>query len=196
MVVSERTMTLEEFLALPEEEPPLELWDGVVRQKVSPQNQHGLLQGQLTEVLNSIAVPRGLGLAFPETRFAADRGSPVPDLSFYTRDRIPLLPNGRISNERLGPPDLAIEIVSPEQSVSLLIRKCLGYAASGVRVTLLVVPDDEMVFAFRPDTPLRALHGEDRIDLDDVLPGFELTVAGLFDLLVPAWARPSEAPTE
>ena len=196
MAIAERTMTLEEFLALPEEEPPLEFWDGVVRQKVSPQYQHGMLQFNFGKLLDGIVGPSGLGQVFTETRFRADRGSPVPDLSFYRRERIPLLPNGWVSNERLGPPDLAVEIVSPEQSVSQLIHKCLGYAASGVRVTLLVVPNDEMVFAFRPDAPLEALHGADRIDLDDVLPGFELTVTGLFDLLVPPWARSAEAPTQ
>ena len=196
MAISERTLTLEEFLALPEEEPALEFWDGVVRQKVSPRNQHGRMQAKLAEFLNGIAEPVGFGSAFTETRFKADRGSPVPDVSFYARERIPLLPNGRVSNERLGPPDLAIEIVSPEQSVSVLVSKCLWYAENGVRATLLVVPDDEMVFAFRPDTPLRALRGTDRIDLDDVLPGFELTVAGLFDLLVLPWARSGQPSAE
>ena len=196
MAISERTLTLEEFLALPEEEPALEFWDGVVRQKVSPQNQHGMLQLNLGKLLDSISGSAGLGQVFTETRFRCGGGSPVPDVSFYTRERIPLLPNGWVSNERLGPPDLAIEIVSPGQSVSLLIRKCLWYAEIGVRVTLLVVPDDKTVFAFRPGAPLRALGGNDRIDLDDVLPGFELTVAGLFDLLVPPWARSGQPPPE
>jgi Uma2 family endonuclease len=196
MAISERTLTLEEFLALPEEEPALELWDGVVRQKVSPQNQHGLLRAKLGGRLNRVGEPFRLGLVFTEVRFATDSGSAVPDVSFYTRERIPLLPNGRVSNERLGPPDLAVEIVSPEQSVSLLIRKCLWYAEIGVRVTLLVVPNDETVFAFRPGAPLRALGGNDRIDPDDVLPGFELTVAGLFDLLIPPWARSDQQSAE
>ena len=196
MAIAERAMTLEEFLALPEEEPALDFWDGVVRQKVSPQSQHGMLQMNLGERFKRFVEDRRLGLVFSETRFRADRGSPVPDLSFYRRERIPLLPNGRVKNELLGPPDLAVGIVSPEQSLSLLIHKCLGYADNGVQVTLLVVPNDEIVFAFRPDTPLRALHGADRIDLDDVLPGFELTVAGLFDLLVPPWAQSAKAPAE
>jgi hypothetical protein len=65
-----------------------------------------------------------------------------------------------------------------------------------VRPAFSRVPNDKTVFAFRPGAPLRALGGNDRIDLDDVLPGFELTVAGLFDLLVPPWARSGQPPAE
>jgi hypothetical protein len=43
------------------------------------------------------------------------------------------------------------------------------------------------VFAFRPDQPLPVLQGEDRIDLDDVLPGFELTVRQLFEAVNWSW---------
>jgi Uma2 family endonuclease len=198
MAITERALTLEELLQLPEvdEKPYLELWDGVVRQKVSPQNRHGVLQGQLVEGLNRVARPKQLGLASTETRFKVNGGTAVPDVSYYRRERIPLLPNGQVRDDLLGPPDLAVEIVSPGQSVSELVRKCVWYADNGVRITLLVVPADEIVFDFRPGAPLRVLQGTDRIDVDDVLPGFELTAAGLFDLLVPPWARPAETREE
>ena len=194
MVTSERPMTLDEFLTLPEQEPALEFWDGVVRQKVSPQPQHARLQPKFAELLGQVAESGRLGLVFTEVRFKCGTGTAVPDISFYARDRIPLLPNRRIANGILGPPDLAVEIVSPDQSVVELVRKCLWYAANGVRVTLLLAPDDGSVFAFRPNAAPRVLHGSDRIDLDDVLPGFELTVADLFGLLVPPWARSDDEP--
>jgi Uma2 family endonuclease len=67
-----------------------------------------------------------------------------------------------------------------------LIRRCFWYAANGVEVALLVDPDDESVLAFRQAPELRALRASDRIDLDDVLPGFELTV----DVLLGSLRRP------
>jgi Uma2 family endonuclease len=85
------------------------------------------------------------------------------------------------------PPDLAIEIISPDQPVRELLEKCLRYAEVGVAVSLVVDADDETVYAIRPNQPLRVLRGADRINLDDVLPGFELTVSGLFDSIVPDW---------
>ncbi len=44
MAVTQRRMTLEEFLALPEEKPALEYEDGVVTQKMPPQGKHASLQ--------------------------------------------------------------------------------------------------------------------------------------------------------
>lgn len=52
---------------------------------------------------------------------------------------------------------------------------------------LLVDPDPETVLVFRPGQLLTLLQGDDRIDLDDVLPGFELTVRAMFDALAPDW---------
>jgi Uma2 family endonuclease len=78
------------------------------------------------------------------------------------------------------PPDVAIEIVSPRQSVTALVRRCLWYVAKGVRLTLVIDPHDESVLLFRPDTPPIALRGSDAIDLTEVLPEFRLTVEDLF----------------
>ena len=194
MAVVERALTLEEFLALPEEEPALEYWDGVITQKVSPQADHGMLQFLVAELFNNVARPRQLGLAFTETRFSTGRRSPVPDVSFYVKDRIRLRLDGMYEDFR-EPPDIAVEILSPGQRVNPLIRKCLGYLELGTRVALLVDPEDRSILEFRPGRPVRVLQGDDRIELDEVLPGFELTVRQLFDALVPPWlagAPPAE----
>ncbi len=192
MAIAERTLTLEEFLKLPEEEPALEYLDGVITQKMSPQADHGWVQFWLAERFNQTARPGQLGRAFPETRFSTGQWAPVPDVSFYTRDRIRPVARRKLGDFR-EPPDIAVEIVSPDQSVSSLVRKCLRYLAVGVRVALLVDPDDESIFDFRPGQPMRVLRGEDRLDLDEILPGFELTARELFDSIVPDWLQ-DEAP--
>jgi Uma2 family endonuclease len=87
------------------------------------------------------------------------------------------------------PPDIAVEIISPDQTLRAHLEKCLRYAEVGVAISLVVDPDDETVYAIRPGQPLRVLRGDDRIDLDDVLPGFDLTVRALFDSIVPDWLR-------
>jgi hypothetical protein len=48
------------------------------------------------------------------------------------------------------------------------------------------------VLVFRDGQPLRLLQGDDRIDLDEVLPGFELTVRAMFDALAPDWLDDEE----
>jgi hypothetical protein len=67
------------------------------------------------------------------------------------------------------------------------MRKCLRYLEVGVKVAVIVVPEDRAVLVFRPDQPLRILQGDDRIDLDDVLSGFELTVRALFEAINWDW---------
>ena len=64
MAITDRRLTLEEFLALPEEKPALEYADGEVTQKVSPKARHGRLQ---LVVANRLDVP-GVSQAFSETR--------------------------------------------------------------------------------------------------------------------------------
>jgi Uma2 family endonuclease len=183
VAITERRMTLEEFLRLPEEEPPLEYLDGRVTQKVSPQGKHGTLEGELTALFNGYAKPRRLARAIPELRTSYGGGSPVPDIAVYRWDRIPVDPDGTVANVFREPPDIAIEIVSPEQSVSKLVEKCEWYVRHGVAIVLLVQPYGEWVRLFRPDAEPQVRRGGDRIDLDVVLPGFELTVEGLFALL-------------
>lgn len=182
MAIAQGRMTLEEFLKLPEEEPALEFEDGVVTQKVAPQGQHSALQPTLAGVINQFAIPKKLALAFTELRTTFAGASLVPDIAVYRWERIPRDSDGRVANVIPEQPDIAIEIVSPSQSVTSLIRKCQRYLERGVPIALILDPDDESVIILK-DGLVRALHGADRVDLSEVLPGFELTVKQVFDIL-------------
>ncbi|MCI0344928.1 MAG: Uma2 family endonuclease, partial [Chloroflexi bacterium] len=107
MAITQRRLTLEEFLELPEESPALELIDGVVSQKVAPQWVHGHFQAAIAAIINQIAGPRKLARAFTEIREAHGRDSLVPDVGVYRWDRIPRSPTGRLVNAPPIPPDIA-----------------------------------------------------------------------------------------
>jgi Uma2 family endonuclease len=186
-------MALEEYLALPEEKPYLEYVDGVVKQKVAPQFDHGSFQSDLVQRLNRRGRELQHGVAVTETRIVTPGWAPVPDVSYYRKERITLETRRRFGKIEI-PPDIAVEIISPDQTVRELLQKCLRYSEIGVPVSLLVDADDETIYAIRPGQPLRVLRGDDRIDLDDVLPGFDLTVQGLFDSIVPDWLVDEAAP--
>lgn len=179
-------MTLEAFLALPEEKPALEYVDGVVQQKMAPTPDHTELQVILRNTLSTTADEQRSGRAFLETRFVHDGIAFVPDVGYYRRERLQTRP-GRRYARNLGPPDIAIEIVSPEQRLARQIQKCLGYLELGSVISLLVDPDDEAVLAFRAGQQPKVLRGADRIDIDEVLPGFMLTVENLFRAILPQW---------
>jgi Uma2 family endonuclease len=183
MAITGQRLTLEDFLALPEEKPALEYFDGVVTQKVAPKGRHSWLQYELSNYFNASARHRKLVIALPELRTTYAGSSPVPDVAVYRRDRVPWGPGGEVPDDFYEPPDIAVEIISPEQSKVKLTEKCEWYVAHGVPIALLVDPDDLSVTLFRPGEPPAVLRGADTIDFAPILPGLRLSIRRLFGWL-------------
>src|SRR6266542_348119 len=178
-------ITLEEFLALPEATPALEYEEGRVTQKVPPMGRHSVLQGALRDLFNAVGVPGRVAFAFPELRttYQGAGRSFVPDVAVYRWERIPRSPTGEVADRFTEPPDVAVEIVSPEQSVTSLVRKCVWYVEHGVQVAVLVDPDDRSVLVFRPGSAPAALRGVERVDLRDTISDFTVSVDEIFSAL-------------
>lgn len=176
-----KPLTLEEFLRLPEAKPLLEYEEGRIIRKVSPKGRHSRIQAKLTELVNRFAEPRRLAMAFPELRITFAGCSYIPDVAIYRWKRIPTTGEGTVADDFFAPPDVAIEIVSPEQGVNALVRRCLWYVANGVGSALLVDPSDTSVLILRSDRVPRILSAAEPIDLGDAVPGLSLTVQDLFD---------------
>jgi Uma2 family endonuclease len=183
MAIKEQRMTLEEFLELPEEEPALEFEDGTVTQKVPPQGKHSALQLGLGGLLNSLLLPGHPGQTFSELRTTFGERSRVPDLAVYTWDRIPLDANGEVANEFREPPDIAIEIVSPGQSVNSLVQRCVTFIQAGTRAAIIVDPDPKTVVVFRAGRAPTVLEQSEDLDFQDIIPGLRLLVSQVFEAL-------------
>src|SRR5262252_4303342 len=140
MAIEQRRMTREEILTLPEEKPALELApDGTVTQKVAPKRRHSRLQVALILLVEGAA--RGQAFAFSELTVDFGDAVYVPDVAVYRRSRIPLTQEGEIAEGTMtDPPDIAVEIVSPGQRVTSLVRKCVWYVEHGVTLALIVDP--------------------------------------------------------
>jgi len=177
-------MTLEEFLALPEEKPALEYVDGVVRQKVAAKPVHADIQSFLIETLRPFARRRRLGVVLSGARFVTPTWAPVPDVVFYRRERLHVR---RAPADFVEAPDLAIEIISPGQTLADEVQKCLDFLENGTIVALLILPGEEAVFEFRQQQPLNVLRGSDPLPVDDLLPGLGLTVRDLFEAVNWSW---------
>lgn len=178
MTVTQTRMSLEEFLKLPEEEPALELIDGVVVQKVSPAEEHSWLQRELVLRFEAHGSPRHILCALPELRRRLGSDSLVPDVAVYLWDRRPRTARGRIGPSPVLP-DIAIEILSPDQSLRDQTDKCWRYIRQGVPVALLVNPRDETVRRFTSGDEV-VLRGDDQIDISPVVPDLAVTVRELF----------------
>jgi Uma2 family endonuclease len=116
--------TVEDVLRLAAQGERYELVDGELVPLSPTGLQHGGIEAFVAFVLNSYVIPRGLGLvATGEPLFRLDPHAGIaraPDVALIRQDR---LPSARVAGAFEGPPDLAVEIVSPGDSARDVQRK-------------------------------------------------------------------------
>jgi Uma2 family endonuclease len=183
MAVALKGLTLKQFLKLPEQEPALEYFKGVVTQKMPPMIEHSALQGDLVEFLNRLFRIHRVARAFPELRSTFDGVSLVPDVSLLRWDRIPRTPEGEVTSPVTVAPDVAVEIWSVGQSMGEQIERCEWYVQHGVQVALLVHHRQKSIRVFRSTEPMAVHQPGDRIPLDEIAPGAALNVTDIFAAL-------------
>ena len=89
----------------------------------------------------------------------------------YRWNRIPRDAEGRIADNFPEPPDIAIEIVSPGQSVNRLIRRRISFVRAGVRLASLVDPSDESVAVINARGEELILTAGETLDSSSIIPG-------------------------
>jgi Uma2 family endonuclease len=179
-----KEISLHEFLQLPETKPANEYISGQVIQKSMPQGQHSLLQRELLLIITAILGNAGIAQIFPELRCTFGGRSIVPDLAVFQNSRIPRLPNGRIANTFDIYPDWTIEILSPGQSTTKVlknIRHCLDH---GSQMGWLINPEDESVFIGETSSQFSILDDDNsQLPMPEFAVGLLLTVGDIFGWL-------------
>jgi Uma2 family endonuclease len=175
-------VTAEELEKFPEDDYRYELVAGRVI-KMSPVGyQHGRIVMQLGYLLKRHLEGLGLGVVLTEVGFKlASNPDTVraPDVAFIRQERIPAPDPRGFWN---GPPDLAVEVLSPDDSTSEVRERVEEYLARGVRLVVVVDPDTRVVSAARPSTATVTVRSDDDLlDLDDVVPGFRCTLREIFE---------------
>ena len=94
MVQSFKSLTLEQFLQLPETKPASEYINGQVSQKNMPQGKHSIIQGELAAIINRALKPQSIARAFPELRCTFGDRSIIPDIAVFEYNHIPSDENG------------------------------------------------------------------------------------------------------
>lgn len=80
-------------------------------------------------------------------------------------------------------PDLAVEVVSPNDSATELAEKVEEYLAAGVPLVWVIDPEVKTVMIHRSDRSVSKLHIDDELTGESVLPGFRCKVRELFPQL-------------
>ncbi|MBA3314108.1 MAG: Uma2 family endonuclease [Planctomycetota bacterium] len=109
-----------------------------------------------------------------------------PDGSFIRADRVSLeeLESGYVSVA----PDLAIEVVSPNDLAYELKAKVEEYLSAGAKLVWVIDPQSRTLTVHRPDGTDSRLHEGDELTGEAVLPGFKCSVRELFPERKPAAA--------
>jgi Uma2 family endonuclease len=111
------------------------------------------------------------------------------DASFIRADRMTreLLASGFATI----PPDLAVEVISPNDGAEELVEKVEDFLRAGVKLIWVVSPETRTVQVVRSDRSGTLLRPEDDLSGEDVLPGFRCRVESLFPVPQP---REAESP--
>lgn len=143
-----QSLTLEDFLKLPETKPASEYINGEIVQKPMPQGKHSKLQGKIVTAINELTESQKIALAFPELRCTFGGRSIVPDVAVFTWQRIPVDENGDVANVFTTAPDWMIEILSPGQSLAKVTRNILHSLTYDCQLGWLIDPDEKLVIAY------------------------------------------------
>ena len=188
MIVRERLYTVEDVWRLecaPENASSrYSLIDGELIVSMSPSFIHGKIASEVSRHLGNFVVPRGLGDVTVESGHYPDydrRTLLLPDVAFTSTERIP--PPDPKSYAPLMP-DLAVEIISPSQTLAQARRKARVYLQHGTAIVWLIDMLESKAEVWTLDSDGRAssewIDSAGALDGGDVLPGFKLPLKRIF----------------
>jgi Uma2 family endonuclease len=175
-------MTAEQFAELPEEGPyRLELKRGRIVREPRPGADHGFIWAELVFHLRDHVKKNKLGRVFVDAGTITERDPDTvrgPDILFVSRARLQAYPPKLWFGIA---PELCVEILSPSNRPGAMREKVAEYFAAGARLVWIVEPMRERVTVYRSITDMRILTRTEQLEGGDVLPGFQLPLAQLFD---------------
>jgi Uma2 family endonuclease len=171
-----------ELLALDRDGRKHELWMGKVITMAPAGFDHGDVNTVLSHALADWVYKKKLGRVYDGQtgyRLSIDICY-APDVSFVSRERFKLI---TLSKHKLfhGSPDLAVEVLSPSDSITKTEIKVVNYLAHGTRLVWMVDMRNRSVRVYRPGESFELLRGNRVLTGNSVVPGFRLSLAKLFE---------------
>lgn len=181
----EKVWTDAEFMALNRDGHRYEIVNGELIDMGNSGAKHGYVCSVLMILLGGYVHIQKLGAMFDSsTAFKLKSGNKrSPDVSFMAKERLQgldELPDGFLE----GAPDLAVEILSPSNTVEEIHNKLVEYFDNGSRLVWVINPKEKYVLVYRSSQePDRLLKSIDTLDGEEIVPGFSLAIAELFQKL-------------
>lgn len=182
MAITTPKITAEDLLLMPDDGWRYELVRGELQKMPPAGAEHSNLGVKFTTYLNLFVVQNDLGLVF-----GADGGFIIardpdtvraPDAAFASKARVQQVRDRR--GYWPGPPDLALEVLSPGDTYTEIREKALEWLAAGCRMVVVQDPRKRTITVYRSPEDIITLTEGDTLDGGDVVPGWSVAVKELF----------------
>jgi Uma2 family endonuclease len=180
MATTHPVITDEELLRLPQDGSKYEVVDGELIRMTPAGWPHEKIVVRLMTALGSFVKIHPLGDVIGSSALYVLPGGNkrCPDVSFVAA--------GRLDAHASRPfpelaPDLAVEVISPEDRERQVLDKVGEYLQAGVRLVWVIEPKRRQATAYRGLTDLRVIGPDGSLDGEDVLPGFSCPLADILD---------------
>lgn len=175
-------LTADDLWDLPPDGQRHELVRGELRTMPPAGFEHGYVGGRILSPLERFVEGNKLGVVVTaETGFVIARDPDTvraPDAAFVSQERIAA--TGIPKKYWPGAPDLAVEVVSPNDTVYEVDEKVQEWLDAGARLVWVINPRRRTVTVYGPAAKPVILTESDTLDGQDVVPGFRVGVAELF----------------
>ncbi|RCJ21900.1 hypothetical protein A6770_04500 [Nostoc minutum NIES-26] len=133
---------------------------------------------QLIYLLKLWVNPRKLGRIFDSSGgfIMPNTDLRAPDVSFVAATRL----KRTVRDFAQLVPDLVVEIKSKTDRISKLEDKVKLFLELGATIGILINPDNLTVSVYRPNGELEVLIGEDKLTINELLPGWEVAISELW----------------
>ena len=175
-------LSFAEFQRLYEDEPCVELVEGLAVRNPMATREHGRVCYKFTLALGNFVEAHDLGHIFTNDSYVRIRHDPDtvlrPDVQFISYARLPR--DANLWELTDAAPELAVEVRSPSNAWAELARKAELYLGVGVLAVLVLKIDDRTATVFRRNELNQVFDNGDTFTLPDVLPGFAVPVSAFF----------------
>jgi Uma2 family endonuclease len=184
MVVQEKLYTVDEFWETFGSTKRLELVKGVPTEMSPTGEAHMIVAAWLTYLLIAHVEAQDLGVVTASEGGFTLSTDPAtvraPDVGFIGKARL-----NRPTSERYfdGPPDLAVEVVSPNDLASDIHDRVMDFLNAGTRLVWVIYPRSRTITVYKSESEAHILNADDTLDGGDALPGFTLPVRDVFKKL-------------
>ena len=146
-----------------------------------PKGRHGIICNRIGRFLGNLVDTRKLGwVTSNDTGVILERDPDTmrgPDVAYWSITRQPKMPENYFEI----PPDIAVEVLSPDDRRKNVREKIKDYVKNGVKLVWLVDPDTRTVTVYQGSLRGSELDEADTLTGGDVLPGFTCKVSEFFD---------------